>query len=93
MTKDGAFGYDKEGFAGDSLHWYACGLVHEAHHVYQYQHSDLRTPREYEGDAIAVEAACLKKLGASRFMIDYVNSLRDCIDAGGCAYWEGHSWW
>jgi len=93
VTQEAAFGYDDSGYAGDSIAWYACGLVHEAQHVYQFKYSKLRHGREAEYDAISAQVVCLKKLGASGFMLDYADQLRECIHADGCKYWEEHRRW
>jgi hypothetical protein len=88
-----AFAYDTDGYAGDSIVWYACGLVHEAQHVYQHKHSKLKYGREAEFDAIGTEIVCLKQLGAPRYMLEYTEELRECIHADGCKYWEKHKGW
>lgn len=93
VGKDAAFGYDDDGYDGDSVVWYACGLVHEAQHVYQYKYSHLKYGREAEFDAMGSQLACLRKLGAPRFIIDYVEGLRECIYGDGCKYWKQHRGW
>jgi hypothetical protein len=93
VSRRTAFAYDKEGYARDSIAWYACGLVHEAQHVYQYKHSKLKYGREAEFDAIGVQLECLRKLGAPRYIQEYTDGLRECIHADGCKYWKQHRGW
>ena len=90
VNKRTAFGYDEHGYAGNSIIWYACGLVHEAQHVYQFKHSKLKYGREAEFDAIGAQAACLRRLSAPPTIQDYVDELRECIHADGCKYWKQH---
>jgi hypothetical protein len=93
VSQQEAFGWDEVGYPGNSIIWYACGMVHEAQHVYQYKHSKLKYGREAEYDATSAEYACLKQLGAPGQMLRDRDRLRECIHAGGCEYWKKHSSW
>ncbi len=93
VTRVTAFSPDRNESPGVALDWYACVLVHEAQHVYQGQHSGLHYGREAELDAMGVQLACLRDIGASPTQIDYLRGLMDCVEAGQCKYWEGERTW
>lgn len=98
VTRDGvfhvnratAFAYDSEGYAAESVQWYACGMVHEAQHIQQVKHSQLSFGKEREYEAILVQAQCLRDINAPERFVTYLEQLAGCIQGGGCRYWEGH---
>lgn len=93
VTRGTAFGAGSGESHAHGLDWYSCVLVHEAQHVYQEQHSALHSGREAELDAMGVQLACMRAIGASPDQLDYLRGVMACVEAGECRYWEGPRTW
>ncbi len=80
---------DEDGFPkNEAVHWYASSFIHEAQHVEQLWIGAPSFGAGAENDADRKRLEYMENASAPQSQIEWVGSLIECRNAGGCNTWD-----